>query len=107
MTLKAAEKYSKTLLVGSKSRQSLPSLPFLGFQPFLGSRPPLATFILTKKKISLFEPTMAPLEAEKHSKTHFSIIRKLSGAPFLDFLELANPPGLSQSDRRILDHTKN
>ena len=50
MAPKAAEKYSKTLLVGSKSRQRLPSLPFLGFQPFLGARQPLATIILTKKK---------------------------------------------------------
>ena len=106
MAPKAAQKYSKTLLVGSKSRQRLPSLPFLGFQPFLGSRQPLATFILRKKKFSLFGPTMAPLEAEKHSKTHFSMIRKLSGASFIDFLELENPTGLCESDR-ILDHTKN
>ena len=107
MAPKAAQKYSKTLLEGSKCRQRLPCLPFLGFQPFLGSRQPLETFILTKKKFSLFEPTMAPLDAEKNSKTHFSMIRKLPGDPFHHFLELENPPGLSQSDRRILDHTKN
>ena len=104
MAPKAAEKYSKTLLVGSKSRQRLPSLPFLGFQPFLGSRQPLATFILAKKKLSLFGPTMAPMESEKHSKIHFSMSKKLSGASFHHFLELENPTGLSQSDRRIASY---
>ena len=106
MAPKAAENYSKTLLQGSKSCQRLPSLPFLGFQPFLGSRQPHVTFILAIFFFSLFEPTMALLEAEKHSKTHFSMARMLSGASFLDFLELGNPPGLSQSDHRILNRTK-
>ena len=85
MAPKAAEKYSKTHLVGSKSRQRLPSLPFLGFQPFLGSRQPLETFILAKKKLSLFDPTMAPMEAEKHSKTHLVSSESCQVLPSLSF----------------------